>query len=74
MDCDTDSRKIGGVGLISTAEGHILVFTQLFRRVNLLLLKGKIVFKSLNGVNLYLECLVHNVCGLYMCFIMRSMH
>jgi hypothetical protein len=73
MDCDTVSRKTGGVVLTSFVEMRILVSTQLFGRLNLFLLKGKIFFKALNGFKLCLECVVHNLCGLYMCIIMRSM-
>jgi hypothetical protein len=60
----------------STVERHNLLFTQLFGCGNLHALKEKIVFKALEGVKLDLECVVHNVYGLYLCIdscvIMRS--
>jgi hypothetical protein len=78
MDCDTGSRKKGGVVLTSNVDRRILIFTQLFDHMNLQMVKEKNFSSLWKGVKLYLECLVHHVCGLYMCnyscIILRSMH
>jgi len=53
------------------------VFSQLFGCGTLHVLKLKIIFKALKVVKLYLECVVNNIYGLYLCIdsciIMRSM-
>jgi hypothetical protein len=52
------------VVLTSTVEMHILVFSHLFVRGILRVLKGKIGCTLLERFKLYLECVVHNVYGL----------
>ena len=77
MDYGTGGGKQGSVVLTSTVEMHILVFIKLFGRGILHVLKGKIICTLLDGVKLYLESVVHNLYGLYMCMnniiIMRPM-
>ena len=50
--------------LTSTVGMHILVFTQLFGRGILHVLKGNIGCTLVERFKLYLECVVHNVYGL----------